>query len=135
MSRKGADINVVLDNQHPASLAHRRRLVFTSHQLLSYFGRAFRLGEKEGKSCAPANLAFDRDLAPRLLGEAVDLGQTEAGALADFLRCIKRLEDLGLLVSRDACPRIADRDSDVAPRLAALSTKRGQANDALDSKR
>ena len=63
-----------------------------------------------------ALLAVDLDVAVRLLDEAVDHAEAEAGALADFLGGEERLDDLVEQMRRDAAAGIADGDQHVGSR-------------------
>ena len=51
-------------------------------------------GKENGEGGAGAGLAFDDDPALMLLDNAIDGGQAQAGALADFLGGEKRLEEM-----------------------------------------
>ena len=67
--------------------------------------------QPEGRALALG--AVDPDMAARLLGEAVDHRQPEAGALADRLGREERLEDLRERVRRHADAGVADADDGV----------------------
>ena len=73
----------------------------------------------------PSSLS-DGDLASRLLGEAEDLAQAEARALAHALGGVERLEDPVNLPRLDAASRIGERHRDVG------AGADGEARDALD---
>ena len=67
--------------------------------------------DAEGR--ALADLAVGEDVAARLLDDAVDGGQAEAGALADILGGEERLEDLGHDLGRHAGAGVLDLDQHV----------------------
>src|SRR6476660_6403325 len=58
---------------------------------------------------AHAGLAVELHVATRLLDEAVDLAEAEAGALADILGGVERLESARLDLARHATAGIGDR--------------------------
>ena len=59
---------------------------------------------------AAADLAFDPDLAARLVGEAEDLAEAEAGALADRLGGEERLERAVEHLRRHPAAGVGDAD-------------------------
>jgi hypothetical protein len=69
---------------------------------------------------ALADFAVDIDEAAGLLDDAVDGGEAEAGALADFLGREERLEDLVADLGRDAGTGVGDVDPHVVGDRHAL---------------
>ena len=65
---------------------------------------------------AGARLALAEDIAARLLDDAVDHRQAEAGALADLLGGEERLENLRAHVGRDAVSVVLDFDQHIIGR-------------------
>ena len=66
---------------------------------------------------AVADLGLDARMAARLLDEAIDHAQSEAGALAHVLGGEERLEGACQHVRRHPDAGVADRDHHVLPRL------------------
>ena len=77
------------------------------------FGGLVDAGEINGEDGAAAELALHEDVAAALLDDAVDGGESEAGAFAFFLGGEERLEDAGLGFAVHALAGVADGDHDV----------------------
>ena len=80
------------------------------------FGRLGDAGEKNGEGGAGAGLALDGDPALMLLDDAIDGGQAQAGALADFLGGEKRLEQMAQRLVVHAQAGVGDAQADEMPR-------------------
>src|SRR3569833_1268219 len=79
----------------------------------------------DGEARALADLAVDLNRTTGLVNEAVDLAQTEAGALADFLGREDRIEYLRQEVGRNARARVAEPDrGEGAVEVASLRVDR-----------
>src|ERR1700676_1945104 len=63
-----------------------------------------------------ANFAVNFDVAARLLGETVDLGQTQAGPVPNILSCEERIEGFRQHVRRHPTSTICNSDHDVLTR-------------------
>ena len=99
----GAHVRVVLDDQDglARSSCAAQRACHLRHGERAVVGR--QAGQVELHRRAVAHFAVDLDVAARLLHEAVDLRQPEAGALADVLGREERLEGAGEDVAA-SCP-------------------------------
>ena len=84
----------------PVPLRHSCNIGMRPRQI-DFDGRAF------------ANLAVDFDVAARLLDEAVDLRESEAGAVSDILGGKEGVEGLRHHVGRHADAVIGDREHDI----------------------
>src|SRR5271170_290735 len=76
-------------------------------------GRFVDAGEINGEDGAAAGLALDEDVTAALLDDAVDSGESEAGAFAILLGGEERLEDAGLSFAVHALAGVANGNHDV----------------------
>ena len=111
-------VEVVLDDEHAGAVPLRQRGRLTRMRRLDRGpGRPRQVDRERG---AASGLASDHDLAPRLLGEAEDLAQAEAGSLANALGREERLEDPVEHIHVDAGARVGDGHGDVVPRHGGM---------------
>ena len=104
LGRELAHLNVVLDHQNTASAAVL--ILIVSTRVVSGTIRCtvpLNLRQVERKRCALAELTLDSHIAAGLLGEAVDLTEAQAYALAHLFGGEERLEDLAQLECRIPC--------------------------------
>ena len=98
VSAKCADLVIVLDDQDLGA-----GLLGDAALLVGLRGdrdAALAARQQQGDGGALAGRAFDRDVAARLGGEAIDLAEAEAGALARLLGGEEGLEDAARRVRR-----------------------------------
>src|SRR4051794_7009398 len=105
---------VVLDDEEPLAVASHRRRVVARDPLLGAAGLR-RPWEQQPHRRPLSRRAVDLDAAARLLREAIDHAETEAGALAALLGGEERLEHLVADLRRHAGPSVGDGyDDEVA---------------------
>ncbi len=92
------------------------------HRLDDRLGNVARQQNAERR--ADARLAFAEDVAAGLLDDAVDHGEAEAGALADFLGGEEGLEDLAAHFLGNAVAVVLDLDQDVVGRRQRFLVER-----------
>ena len=120
---EAADLDVVLDHEDAQARALDAALV--DRALIGLLGRPFDLRQVQGEGRAFPGPARDVDVAPGLLREAEDLGEPEAGALADVLGGEERLEDPRQHVGCDPETGIGERHGrEGAPRTGVAPDRR-----------
>src|SRR5262249_57329700 len=105
-----ADRGFVLVDEH---VAFGARLALRARRLRALHGRGTAARQIERDGGALPDPALHVDHAPRLVGEAIDLAQAEAGALANLLGGEEWVEDLLDHLRRNADAGVAQRDLDV----------------------
>ena len=94
----------------------------------SNLGRLLGAREIDGDGGPAADLAFDADLAARLVSEAENLGKPQAGALADRFGREERLECVIEHLRRHSAAGVGDADLHVIARADVPDLVCGEAD-------
>ena len=115
---KGADVPVIVHDEHGRARPSGFGRVRLDQEPFAIadpaVGRGF---QEEVDLRAPPEFAFDAERSARLLGDSVDLGEAEAGSLAERLRREERLGRSGEHLGRHALAGVGDRHADIVPVL------------------